>query len=287
MIVRRVEENDSLTGTNDEGTWWVEEIENYHSRHRAQDSHELDEDIPEDEWYTDNGVLADYLWGSDAMYEWAQDLIDDVEGLSQKLGSEDTLTVMTWNIKQEDVTDQVELFRPDILGLQEATELDTMSTVEVPDEATFGQQIPLYYDSDRVTDPETSFTELETDSNVDGTRAMLTADFGDVFVMNTHLDSGSDSANHDFARQIVDRLEDVDADTTILLGDMNTPPDLKAYDILTDEIDDTMGESHFGPEDTQGNERIDYVFSDADVAMTITLVTDASDHDPFVAELNI
>jgi hypothetical protein len=74
----------------------VEEIAAFHSRHRAQGNHELDEQYRGEPW-RDNGYVSDHTWGSDAAAEWAEDLnsrmdeIDEREMTATSHGTEGTL----------------------------------------------------------------------------------------------------------------------------------------------------------------------------------------------------
>jgi hypothetical protein len=79
QIIEHVENGDSLTSTNDEGTPFVVEIANFFNRHR--ENRDLSEEFEGEPW-KDNGYLSWLLWGGDPADEWANALKDrlDEEG---------------------------------------------------------------------------------------------------------------------------------------------------------------------------------------------------------------
>ena len=80
QIVRHYEDDEPLTGTNDDGVPYVREINAFFARHRAQGNHEFDDD-EYDQHYEDPGWLADKLWGGDAGASWSEDLVERIESI--------------------------------------------------------------------------------------------------------------------------------------------------------------------------------------------------------------
>ena len=76
QIIRHVEEDDPLTGTNDEGTPYVVEIANFFARHR--DNRDIADEFEGEPW-KDNGYLSWLLWGGDPADEWATALKERLE----------------------------------------------------------------------------------------------------------------------------------------------------------------------------------------------------------------
>jgi len=64
---------------------YVVEIQGYLSRSDAQDGRaELDDDVPDDQPWLDDGYTAHLLWGGDAMLSWADDLVDEMEAVDEQ-----------------------------------------------------------------------------------------------------------------------------------------------------------------------------------------------------------
>lgn len=109
----------------------------------------------------------------------------------------------------------------------------------------------------------------------------------------THLDYRADPSVR--RMQIDDILEVIDADRgpTLLVGDLNAPPDAPELGPLRDEFDDAWAAQGEGPGYTfpaeAPSKRIDYVLTSPTVETDSVDVVDtvASDHRPVVAELSL
>ncbi|WP_220620671.1 hypothetical protein [Haloarcula rubra] len=68
---------------------YVVEIQGYLSRSDAQEGRaELDDDVPDDQPWLDDGYTAHLLWGGDAMLDWAEDLIEEMEAVDSETEQE-------------------------------------------------------------------------------------------------------------------------------------------------------------------------------------------------------
>lgn len=86
QLVDHYESDEPLGGSNEEGTpYWVE-IENYHDRMHAQDVHLLEEDNP----CADNGYISHQGWGGDEGYEQAQEVTDALDDFNESSQEEES-----------------------------------------------------------------------------------------------------------------------------------------------------------------------------------------------------
>lgn len=113
-----------------------------------------------------------------------------------------------------------------------------------------------------------------------------------VRVANTHLQHNDNLEREAQAAKVVELLGG-DATRTILTGDMNAVPGTPEIDILTSAFNDTwalVGEGDgFTYPIENPDRRIDYVFTspDIDVHHAEVVVTDASDHLPYFADVTV
>jgi len=135
--------------------YW-QEIRNYHSRHRAQDSHELDAEKEGEPW-TDAGYVSDHNWGSDAGYEQAQQIMDYVESVDQEMTVELEGAVATEQRLSPDMITQEDTNRVDI----DALEGELREAVEADDFMIYGKASIEQWDND---DPPT-FIRMEALEN--------------------------------------------------------------------------------------------------------------------------
>lgn len=111
-------------------------------------------------------------------------------------------------------------------------------------------------------------------------------------VFNTHLQHNSQAERQAQATAILDIIGVAD-ESVVLLGDLNARPDTPEIATLTDQLVDAWVEAGVGDGYTfsaaNPRARIDYVlYSDDVVARTAAVLsTDASDHLPVVAELDL
>lgn len=126
--------------------YW-QEILNYHSRHRAQGSHELDADKQGEPW-TDAGYVSDHNWGSDAGYEQAQRVVDLVEEVEQEMSVTLEGAVATGSRLSPDAITQEDSNRVDI----EALEGELREAVEADSFYVYGKASIEQWDAD---DPPT------------------------------------------------------------------------------------------------------------------------------------
>lgn len=109
----------------------------------------------------------------------------------------------------------------------------------------------------------------------------------------THLDYRGDPSVR--TMQVEDMLEIIDADSgpTVLVGDLNAPPDAQELAPLWDEFDDAWDAEGTGPGYTYPAEdpvkRIDYVLTSPTVETDSVEVVEAlaADHRPVVADLSL
>lgn len=68
---------------------YVVEIQGYLARSDAQEGRaELDDDVPDDQPWLDDGYTAHLLWGGDAMLDWAEDLVAEMEDVDSETEQE-------------------------------------------------------------------------------------------------------------------------------------------------------------------------------------------------------
>lgn len=79
QIVRYAESNEPLPIE-----YW-QEIDNYHSRHHAQNSHELDAEHRGTPWQ-DSGYISHLTWGGDPGYRQAQRVMRHVDSVDEDGG---------------------------------------------------------------------------------------------------------------------------------------------------------------------------------------------------------
>ena len=126
--------------------YW-EEIANYHSRHRAQDSHELDAEHDGTPW-EDAGYVSDHNWGSDAGYEQAQRVMDLVEEVEQEAAVTLEGAVATEQRVSPDTITEADTNKVDL----EALEGELREAVEADDFYIYGKASIEQWDAD---DPPT------------------------------------------------------------------------------------------------------------------------------------
>jgi hypothetical protein len=89
QLLRHVEENEPLTGTNEEGTPYVVEIANWFARH-AEDR-DIAEEYEGTPW-RDNGYLSWLLWGGDPAESWASSLKERLTEIGYLKSCEDHIS---------------------------------------------------------------------------------------------------------------------------------------------------------------------------------------------------
>jgi len=196
------------------------EIKNFHSRHRAQDSHELDADKQGEPW-TDAGYVSDHNWGSDAGFSQAKRVMDYVDSIEQESTVELEGAVATEQTLSPEAITQADTNRVDV----DALEGELRDAVEADDFYIYGKASIEQWDSD---DPPT-YIQMEAlegalDRFFDSTNApgIISRHHQDIpvgrpvrefeFESDTTLEIGDDVFEFAAGDTVTSHVEDADGD---------------------------------------------------------------------------
>lgn len=202
-----------------------------------------------------------------------------------------------WEFRRESMTDLLNYYAPDFIGLQEVMDHQVHFIDSVlPNYAYFGlgrddgkdlgERTPIFYDiSCYVLLQEATFWLSETPDEVSrgwDAACNRTCAYGlfehrktkqHLWVFNTHFDHVGETARNKSAQLLLKTIEELvpSSEPVILMGDFNVTPDTKAIKALGSQLSDTYLTSEnkpYGPSGTFNGfnpmvnlgKRIDYIF---------------------------
>jgi len=220
----------------------------------------------------------------------------------------------SWSKRKDFITDQIQFYEPQILGLQEAVkiqieyfldEIDGYSSIGVAreDGRDKGEYTAILYKTEDFEVVETNtFWLSETPEAVSTgwdaalpricTYALLKdKNSGKEFlVFNTHFDHIGKNARTESAKLILKRIAELNKNElpVFLMGDLNLEPDAEGVINILKELQDSrkIARNTFGPEGTFNgfqfdkpvNRRIDYIFVSDQIGISKhAVLTDSND----------
>ena len=201
----------------------------------------------------------------------------------------------SWSKRKDWITDQIQFYEPDILGVQEAVKsqldhftkhIDTYKFLGVGREGEDkGEFSAILYKNEKfdVLDSDTFWLSETPDAiskgwDADYNRICTYALFQNketkdkFYVFNTHFDHVGDKARLESSKLIIRKINKLNQEKlpVFLMGDFNLEPEKEGIEIILNLLDDSMEESKFtfGPSGTFNaydfskpvTRRIDYIF---------------------------
>jgi len=206
----------------------------------------------------------------------------------------------SWSKRKDWITNQVQFYEPDILGVQEAVKsqldhfvdnIDSYKVLGVGREGKDkGEFSAILYKSEKfeVLASDTFWlsetpSEMSKGWDADYNRICTYALFQNketnakFYVFNTHFDHIGDKARLESSKLIIQKIEKLNTDKlpVFLMGDFNLEPDTEGIAIILNSLNDSREEAKFtfGPKGTFNGykfsesvtRRIDYIFVNDEV----------------------
>lgn len=203
----------------------------------------------------------------------------------------------SWSLRKDFLTNQIKFYEPDILGVQEAVQLQIEHFSEkIPeynyigvgreDGKTEGEFSAIFYNKEdfEVLKNDTFWLAPTPNKPSIGWDAAYkrvctyglfrSKKTGDIFwVLNTHFDHVGEQARRESVNLILKRISELNKDEhpVILMGDLNLEPSHESIKLLANKMADSKENAQlvFGPEGTFNGyqfdkpvtRRIDYIFT--------------------------
>ena len=206
----------------------------------------------------------------------------------------------SWSHRKDWITDQIQFYKPDILGVQEAVKsqldhftenIDNYKVLgEGRDGDDKGEFSAILFKNEKfdVLESDTFWLSKTPDTISKGWDAAYNRvctyglfqkkEIGEKFyVFNTHFDHVGEKARLESSRLIIEKIKNLNKNDlpVFLMGDFNLEPDKEGIQIILDHLKDSKEEAEFsfGPSGTFNGynflepvtRRIDYIFVNEEV----------------------
>lgn len=225
----------------------------------------------------------------------------------------------SWDNRKSDMTKMLNYYHPDIIGLQEVlinpliflkSQLSRYSYVGVgrEDGKEKGEFAPIFYNKEKyeLIKFKTFWLSEHDDIISKGWDAVLERictycalkerNSGDtIHVFNTHFDHIGVIARLNSAKLILKKINEIKTSTArvILMGDLNSTPDMEQIKLLKKELHDACEASKsglYGPERTFNgfsdtiSEKIDYIFVDNFTVESFRNIDDRTSNNSYLSD---